>query len=51
MGEVHGPGYPAGVRTDIWHPTLTEAHWHLKGNGLFFPQQKKFPSILQENFK
>jgi len=41
-GEVHGPGYPAGVRTDIWHPDLTE-----KGKGPFF-LQKKIPSITKK---
>jgi len=33
-GEVHGPGDPAPVQTDIWHPALTEEH--LKGKDHFF---------------
>jgi len=41
-GKVHGPGYQAGVQTDILHPVLTEAH--LKGKGPFF-LQKKFPRL------
>jgi len=47
-GEVHGPGYPAGVRTYIWHPTLTEAH--LKGKGHFF-LRKKYSLDFVENCK
>jgi len=37
--EVHGPGYPAGVRTDIWHPALT------KRKGLFSSFVRKFVSF------
>jgi len=44
MGEVHSPGYPARVRTDLWHPALTEAH--LKGKGLFLLKNIFCPSIL-----
>ena len=32
--SVHGPGYPAPLRTDIWHPALTEARE--QGKGLVF---------------
>jgi len=31
---IYIPGYPAPLRTDIWHQSLTQAH--LKGKGLFF---------------
>jgi len=41
---VHGPDYPAGVRTDIWHPALAEAH--LKEKGLFSFKNDFSPSIL-----
>jgi len=44
-GEVHGPAYPAGVWTDIWHPALTESH--LKGKGVF-SSKKKFPRFCEE---
>jgi len=30
VGDVHGPGYPAPLQTNIWHPALT------KGKRLFF---------------
>ena len=41
---MHGPDYPAGVRTDIWHPALAEAH--LKEKGLFSFKNDFSPSIL-----
>jgi len=43
---VHGPDYPAGVRTDIWHPALTEAH--LKETGLFFFKNDFSPLDFEE---
>ena len=36
-GYVHGPSYPAPLRTDIWHPALTEVD--LMGKGVFFSKK------------
>jgi len=45
-GEVYGPGYPAPLQADIWHPALTEEH--LKGKGPFF-KNKNFPRFFEDN--
>jgi len=37
-GEVHGPGYPAPLQTDIWHPALTEKA--PQGKGSFFSKKR-----------
>jgi len=37
LGYVHGLGYPAPLRTDMWHPALTEED--LKGKGVFFSKK------------
>jgi len=41
--RLYGPGYPAPLRTDIWHASLTEED--LKGKVFFFHKQN-FPAIL-----